>query len=157
MRGKFSGFLGSTNGQDAQDLSNFKQPIVSAFCWLSFIVQNFIWKNSKSNIHDLANHKGSQEFWNHLKLMHKIYQKATHNKFEVTIDKLHHDLKNLHSEPDLSCLSPFHKSVRQNKRTLEQQNAIHNSMDHPLSVAEIETTIKLLKPRQITLRNYGKS
>ena len=30
-------------------------------------------------------------------------------------------------------------------------------MDHPRSVAEIETTIKLLKPRQITLRTYEKS
>ena len=35
------------HGQDTQDLSNFKQPIVSALCWLSFIAQNFILKNSK--------------------------------------------------------------------------------------------------------------
>ena len=72
MRGKFSGFLGSTNGQDAQDLSNFKQPIVSAFCWLSFIVCKILFEKiqnlivlrglaRKSNIHDLVNHKGSQE------------------------------------------------------------------------------------------------
>ena len=38
---------------------------------------------------------------------------------------------------------------------LENEN--HNSMDPPRSVAEIETTIKLLKPRQITLRTYEKS
>ena len=38
------------HGQDAQDLSNFKQPIVSAFCWLSFIVQNFILKKYKMSV-----------------------------------------------------------------------------------------------------------
>ena len=27
------------------------------------------------------NHTGSQEFWNHLKLIHKNREKATHNKF----------------------------------------------------------------------------
>ena len=31
----------STWTRRSQDLSNFKQPIVSAFCWLSFVVQNF--------------------------------------------------------------------------------------------------------------------
>ena len=35
----------------------------------------------KSKIDNLVNHTGSQEFWNHLKLIHKNRQKATHNKF----------------------------------------------------------------------------
>lgn len=35
----------------------------------------------KSKIDNLVNHPGSQEFWNHLKLIHKNRQKATHNKF----------------------------------------------------------------------------
>lgn len=34
---------------------------------------------SKSD--NLVNHIASQEFWNHLKLVHKNRQKATHNKF----------------------------------------------------------------------------
>ena len=50
MRFKLSelhAFSHQAHGQDAQDLSNFKQPIVSAFCWSSFIVQYFILKNSE--------------------------------------------------------------------------------------------------------------
>ena len=38
------------HGQDAQDLSNFKHPIVSNFCWYSFIAQNFILKNFKISL-----------------------------------------------------------------------------------------------------------
>ena len=98
-----------------------------------------------SKIDNLVSKKGNQEFWHHLKLIHEDKQKATHRKLEVNIDNLHNHFKKLHSEPELSSLSPFHLSVIQNKLALEQQKEIHNSMDEPFSVIEIETTIKLLK------------
>ena len=53
--------------------------------------------------------------------------------------------ENLHSKPKPSSLSKFHLSVLNDKSALEQQKDDQNYLDDPISLDEIETTIKLLK------------
>ena len=53
--------------------------------------------------------------------------------------------ENLHSKPKPSSLSKFHLSVLNDKSALEQQKDDQNYLDDPISLDEIETTVKLLK------------
>ena len=47
---RFHAFLHYAHGQDAQDLSNFKQFIVSAFIWYKFHSEKFYFKKLKISV-----------------------------------------------------------------------------------------------------------
>ena len=100
-----------------------------------------------SQVEDLIQNKDSQKFWTYLKSL-KEKQRSPSNKNDIPADSLFSHFKRLHSVSDPPSFYTDPVSLKEDISSLEETKNIHNYLDSPISINEIETTVKSLKSRK---------